>query len=141
MPAELKELLEKYITASKFMKVGVCQGFDAILEELNKDSKSWLKMSGIPTEDQWLKVMRNLDDLTKVHFLFSMLFYGREIHIKGSFFLCVLTGFCFKFSFLNASVDYLLIICNYRLAFDLGQETLVREHDLYKYSSFLSFFR
>ena len=49
------------------MTMGKCQGGDAILEEINKESKAWLKMSGIPTEEQWLQVFRNLDDLNKVN--------------------------------------------------------------------------
>ena len=59
-------MLEDYVSGSKSMKMGKCQGGDAALEELNKDSKSWLNMAGIPGEEQWLRVFRNLDNLNKV---------------------------------------------------------------------------
>jgi len=52
MPQELREGLDKFATGSKTMTIGKCQGGDALLEELNKDSKSWLKMAGIPGDDQ-----------------------------------------------------------------------------------------
>ena len=63
MPQQIKEILSHYVSGSKFMKMGKCQGGDAMLEELNKDSKSWFKKAGIPGEEQWLTVFRNLDDL------------------------------------------------------------------------------
>ena len=68
MPPEIKELMEKFISGSKNGTFGKCQGGDAMLEELNKESKSWLKTSGIPTKEQWLQVFRNLDDLTPVSY-------------------------------------------------------------------------
>ena len=68
MPPEIKELMEKFISGSKNGTFGKCQGGDAMLEELNKESKSWLKTSGIPTNEQWLQVFRNIDDLTQVGF-------------------------------------------------------------------------
>ena len=43
-----------------------CQGGDALLEEINKESKSLLKMAGVPSTEQWLHVFRNLDELLKV---------------------------------------------------------------------------
>ena len=39
-----------------------------LLEEINKESKSWLKMARIPSEELWLRVFRNLDELNKVRF-------------------------------------------------------------------------
>lgn len=66
MPKELRDLLIKYVSGSRTMSFGKCQGSDALMEETNKEAKSWLKMAGIPTEDQWLNVFRNLDELTKV---------------------------------------------------------------------------
>ena len=66
MPTELREVMEKYISGSCTMTLGKCQGGDAILEEINKESKSWLKMAGEPAKDQWLHVFRNLDELEKV---------------------------------------------------------------------------
>ena len=38
------------------MTVEKCQGGDALLEEINKESKLWLKMEGILSEELWLKV-------------------------------------------------------------------------------------
>jgi len=68
MPNELSEILDAYVSGSKYMKMGKCQGEDALLEELNKDSKSWFNMAGIPEDDhdQWLRVFRNLDTLNEV---------------------------------------------------------------------------
>ena len=66
MPTELKEVLNKYLSGSRTKTLGKCQGGDAMLEEVNKESKSWLKMAGIPSNDQWQNVFRNLDELSKV---------------------------------------------------------------------------
>lgn len=66
MPAELRITMNKYITGSKTMTLGKCQGGDAISEKLNKESKSWLKMAGIPGEEQWLRIFRNIDNLNQV---------------------------------------------------------------------------
>ena len=66
MPEKLREVLKKYVSGSRTMSIEKCQGGDALLEETNKEVKSWLKMAGVPTEAQWLNVFRNLDDLTKV---------------------------------------------------------------------------
>jgi len=70
MPPELREVMKKYISRSKNGTLGKCQGGDAMLEELNKQSKSWLKMSGIPSNNQWLEVFRNIDGLTEVDKVF-----------------------------------------------------------------------
>ena len=48
------------------MTLEKCQGRDALLEEINKESKSWLKIAGVPSSEQWLHVFRNLDELSKV---------------------------------------------------------------------------
>ena len=68
MPKELDGIMQEFISGSRTMNMGKCQGGDAMLEEINKETKSWLKMSGIPSEEQWLQVFRNLDDLNKVKF-------------------------------------------------------------------------
>ena len=52
------------------MTVEKCQGGDTLLEEINKESKPWLKMAGIPSEELWLRVFRNLDELNKVSLFF-----------------------------------------------------------------------
>ena len=75
MPAELRTAMGKYISGSRTMTLGKCQGGDAMLEEINKETKSWLKMTGIPTEDQWLHVFRNLDDLSKVRKYLKILYF------------------------------------------------------------------
>ena len=64
MPAELRAVMEKYMSGSRTMTLGKCQGRDVMLEEINKKTKFWLKIAGIPTKDQWLHVFRNLDDLS-----------------------------------------------------------------------------
>lgn len=66
MPPELQNVLIKHKTASRTGDIGQSQGGDAMLEEINKESKSWLKLSGVPSEEQWLRVFSNLDDLNKV---------------------------------------------------------------------------
>lgn len=66
MPQELKSVLQKFVSGSKTNTLGKCQGGDAMLEELHKDAKSWLKMAGIPSEEQWLFVFRNIDKLNEV---------------------------------------------------------------------------
>ena len=68
IPNELRVITEKYISGSRTMTVKKCQGGDALLEEINKESKSWLKMAGIPSEELWLRIFRNLDELNKVRF-------------------------------------------------------------------------
>ena len=40
MPNELRFIMEKYISGSRTMAVEKCQGGDALLEEINKESKS-----------------------------------------------------------------------------------------------------
>ena len=63
MPSELRDVKSKYVSGSRTGKKEKSQGGDALLEEVNKESKAWLKMSGIPSEEQWLRVFRNLDNL------------------------------------------------------------------------------
>ena len=68
MPNELRVIMEKYISGSRTMIVKKCQGRDALLEEINKESKSRLKIAEIPLEEHWLRVFWNLDELSKVRF-------------------------------------------------------------------------
>ena len=56
MPNELRVIMEKYISGSRTMTAKKCQGGDALLEEINKESKSWLKIAEIPLEEHWLRV-------------------------------------------------------------------------------------
>jgi len=67
-------MMDKFVSGSKTGTCGKCQGGDAMLEELNKESKSWLKMSGVPSNDRWLKVFRNIDELTQVIKIFETSF-------------------------------------------------------------------
>ena len=81
MPPDLKCLKYKYISASRTGNAEKMQG-DVMLEEINKESKQWLKMAGIPSEQQWLRVFRNLDKLNKASFPFYP-----TTHIQIKFFL------------------------------------------------------
>ena len=65
MLKELLAVLEEHISSSRTNTEGKYQGGDALLEEINK-SKSWLKLAGIPTGEQWTQVFRNLDDMNNV---------------------------------------------------------------------------
>lgn len=82
MPAGLQKITNDYISGSKNLKIGKCQGGDALLEELNKESKSWLKMAGIPSNDLWTRVFRNLDELTKVLFFSSNINFNYQLQIN-----------------------------------------------------------
>ena len=75
MPEELKNLKKQFMSGSRTGNIDKSQGGDALLEEVNKDSKSWLKMAGIPSEKHWLRVFRNLDKLNEA----SMTLFFRSI--------------------------------------------------------------
>ena len=64
MPEELFSFLEENVSSSQTNTVEKCQG--TFLEEINKESKSWLKLAGIPSNEQWTEVFRNLDKMNKV---------------------------------------------------------------------------
>lgn len=51
---------------------------DALLEEVNNESKACCKLGGIPTESQWIRVFRNLDKLNEVNFFFSIKYTLRK---------------------------------------------------------------
>ena len=72
IPNELRVIMEKYISGSRTMTVKKCQGGDALLENINKESKSCLKMVGIPSEELLLRVFLKLDELKKVRFFMYM---------------------------------------------------------------------
>ena len=85
MPPPLKDIKNKYISGSRTGNIGKSQGGDALLEEINKDSKSWLKMAGIPSERHWLWVFRNVDSLnkvSKVKFFFSLMLTKTTIFVN-----------------------------------------------------------
>ena len=75
MPEELNNFKKQFMSGSRTGNIDKSQGGDALLEEVNKESKSWLKMAGIPSEKQWLRVLRNLDKLNEV----SMTLYYMSI--------------------------------------------------------------
>ena len=66
MPANIKDILNNSLTASRTGNVGHYQGGDAMLEEVNKESKSWIPCSGVPSDHHWSKVFRNLEKLNRV---------------------------------------------------------------------------
>ena len=66
MPSELASIIDKYVSGSRTVTESKCQSGNAMLEEFNKKGKSWLKMYGVPRNDQWLKVFRNIDNFTQV---------------------------------------------------------------------------
>ena len=75
MPEELNNFKKQFMSGSRTGNIDKSQGVDALLEEVIKDSKSWLKMAGIPSEKQRLRVFRNLDKLNEV----SMTLYFMSI--------------------------------------------------------------
>ena len=75
MPEELKNLKKQFMSGSRTRNIDKLQTGDALLDEVNKDSKSWLKTAGIPSEKQWLRVFRNLDKLNEA----SMTLFFRSI--------------------------------------------------------------
>ena len=52
MPQELQEVLKNFVTSSRTMTLEKYQGGDALLEEINKENKAWLKMAGVPSTEQ-----------------------------------------------------------------------------------------
>ena len=72
MPCELQKHMDTYAAVPRIGHKGKCQSGDAMLKEVNKESKSWLKLSVVPSEEQWLRVFRNLDKLYEVCFHFLL---------------------------------------------------------------------
>ena len=52
MLQELQEVLKNFVTSSRTMTLEKCQSGDALLEEINKENKAWLKMAGVPSTEQ-----------------------------------------------------------------------------------------
>ena len=84
MPAELKAVMDSCMTMSRTKHSGHNQGGDGCLEEINKDSKSWLKVSGgVPDDERWLRIFRNLTKLKEVSTLFLMNnIFSMTVYIK-----------------------------------------------------------
>ena len=73
MLEEMKKVLDASFTLSRTSNHGHYQGGDACVDEINKEGKSWLKMSGgVPNETRWRRVYRNLPKLKAVRFYFEI---------------------------------------------------------------------
>ena len=59
--------MKKYISGLRTTAVEKCEGGDAFLKEIN-ESKSWLRMAGIPSRELWLRVFPEFDELNKARF-------------------------------------------------------------------------
>ena len=57
-PDDLRKFNEKYEAMSRTNDQSKGQGFDFILEEINKEVKTWIR-KGVPTDSMWLSVCRN----------------------------------------------------------------------------------
>ena len=66
MRDQLKERLDWVPSYSWNNNVGHYQGGDAMLEEINKEAKSWISPLGVPTHANWQKKFRTLDMLNEV---------------------------------------------------------------------------
>ena len=51
MPSQLGSIIYNFVSGSMASTQGKCQHSNAMVEELNKESKFWLKMSGVPSSD------------------------------------------------------------------------------------------
>ena len=65
MPSEVLQILTNSLTLSHTGRSGHYQGGDAILEEINKEATSWMP-GGVPTDAQWIRTFRNMDDFKEV---------------------------------------------------------------------------
>lgn len=61
-PNELANFIQLHESMSKTREKSKGQGYDFILEEVNKGIKSWIR-KGIASDDMWLNVCRNFDVL------------------------------------------------------------------------------
>ncbi len=69
MPVDMKVVMEESYSVSRTGRKGHYQGADACLEEINKNGKAWISPHGVPANEEWLKVFRNLDQLNQVFLL------------------------------------------------------------------------
>ena len=58
-PTEIQKFISQTITCSQSGHQSKAEGGDFILEAVNKKVKSWMP-PGVPTEDRWIRVCRNL---------------------------------------------------------------------------------
>ena len=61
--ARKKTILLQCRTLSQTGNIGHYQGGDAMLEEINKEAKSWESLLRVPTDQEWQKASRNFDKL------------------------------------------------------------------------------
>ena len=64
-PQEIKTFISKTITCSQSGHPSKAEGGDFILESVNKKVKSWMP-PGVPTEDRWMRVCRNLPSMDNI---------------------------------------------------------------------------
>lgn len=67
MPKSIKEKVLSSLSLSRNNNIGHYQGGEAMLEEINKEAKSWISPLGVPTNKDWLKVFRNSDKFNQVN--------------------------------------------------------------------------
>ena len=65
LPAEVRQLISHHCSISKSGHLSKGQGYDFILEEENKQVKSWLK-GGIRSDKIWLATCRNHQSLKHI---------------------------------------------------------------------------
>ena len=65
LPEKLLSFLNENESISKTGDISKGQGFDFILEEINRDIKSWIRR-GVATDNMWLGVCRNFDRLNEL---------------------------------------------------------------------------
>ena len=68
MSDNLRQLHHELLTLSHTNNVGHYQSGDACLEQINKEAKIWISQVGVPSDESWVKVFRNLDELNQVIF-------------------------------------------------------------------------
>lgn len=71
MPKEINSFVEATESISVSGHPSKGEGGDFILESKNRRTKMWLP-TGLPTEENWMRVCRNQDRLEKVHVIFPI---------------------------------------------------------------------
>lgn len=80
MPEQLRNHLDNHESMSKSGDVSKGQGYDFVLEEYNRDIKSWIRR-GVATDEMWLSVCRNFEHLNDLRLKLQMelKLTGREV--------------------------------------------------------------
>ena len=68
IPNEIKDCMHSTLSLSRTGRHGHYQSGDAMIEEINKQAKKWV--IGVPTQSQWKRSFRNLDNLDEVNISF-----------------------------------------------------------------------